>query len=66
MCGNSINKKKLQYHLNKKGFINYELIEGNILNTLPNFINNNQTKRYSLIHIDVDVYEPTKIILKHL
>lgn len=66
LCGNGINKKKLKYYLDKKGFINYELIEGDILVTLPEFIKHNETKRFSLIHVDVDVYEPTKIILEYL
>lgn len=66
LCGNGISKKKLEYHLDEKGFTNYELIEGDILDTLPKFINSNEAKRFSLIHIDVDVYEPTKIILEYL
>ena len=48
---------------NKK-FENYSLIPGNILNTLPEFLNKYPQFRFSLVHIDVDVYEPTKKILE--
>ena len=53
-------------HLQNKGFCNYHLIEGNILETLPKFLEDNPALKISLLHVDVDVYEPTKIILKNL
>jgi hypothetical protein len=47
-----------------KGSTNVELIAGDIKNTLPNFLTNHSSARAAMIHIDVDVYEPTKIILE--
>ena len=35
-------------------------------NALPEFLNANAEKKAALVHIDVDVYEPTKSILEHM
>ena len=51
--------------LKKKNFSNYSLVRGDILNTLPDYLKNNPQKKFSLIHIDVDVYEATKCILEN-
>jgi len=40
-----------------------KLVEGDILKTLPQYIENNPHLLVSLLHIDVDIYEPTKCIL---
>lgn len=64
--GYGMSKKELEMLLENKGLRNYELIEGDILKTTQEFIAKNPAMRISLLHIDVDVYEPTKIILEHL
>lgn len=64
--GYGIRKKELEFHLDAKGFKNYELIEGDILQTIPEFIAKNRHRKIALLHIDVDVYEPTKMILENL
>ena len=64
--GFGISIKELESHLENKGFRNYELIEGDILKTIPEFLANNRSIKVSLLHIDVDVYEPTKAILENL
>lgn len=45
---------------------NVELIKGDILTTLPQYINTNPHLKISLLHIDVDLYEPTKLALELL
>lgn len=62
--GYGISMEHLNECIIKKGFTNYELIKGDINNTLPEWLSINQQKRFSLIHIDVDVYEPSLTILK--
>lgn len=42
------------------------LMEGNILETLPKFLNENPHIIVSLLHVDVDVYAPTKCILENV
>jgi len=43
-----------------------KLIKGNIEETVPKFVEDNPGTRFSLIHCDCDLYEPTKTILEHL
>jgi len=43
---------------------NIELVEGDILKTVPAYLCGNQQLRISLLHIDVDLYEPTKTALE--
>jgi len=45
---------------------NVHLIKGNILDTLPQFLLDNPHLRISLLHIDTDVYEPSKAGLELL
>ena len=40
------------------------LIEGDILETLPRFLDENRHIVVSLLHVDVDIYAPTKCILE--
>jgi len=40
------------------------LVEGDILETIPKYIDSGQSGNISLLHIDVDVNEPTKLILE--
>ena len=42
------------------------LIEGDILETVPKYVEDNPGLRISLLHLDVDVYKPTKTALEHL
>jgi hypothetical protein len=62
--GYGISRTELEFHLNAKGIKNYQLVEGDINETVHKFINDNPSLKISLLHIDVDVYEPTKIILE--
>jgi hypothetical protein len=43
-----------------------ELIEGDITKTIPDFAKKNPGLRISLLHLDADLYEPTKIALENL
>lgn len=64
--GYGISKNELQKHLSAKGLGNFELIEGDINKTIPKFLKAHNPIKISLLHIDVDVYEPTKLILESL
>jgi hypothetical protein len=63
ISGFGIPKDDLGFYLEKKNFQNYELIEGDIMVTLQDFLEKNPQYRFSLVHIDVDVYKPSKVIL---
>jgi predicted O-methyltransferase YrrM len=47
-------------HINK-----VELIKGDMAQTIPEFINQHPHLLVSLLFIDCDLYEPTKIALEH-
>lgn len=54
---------------NKNRFLNnidkIELIKGDVKNTIPKYIDNNKHLLVSLLYLDFDIYEPTKIALKY-
>ncbi len=63
----SITKEQLMEVLSQKGLHeNVELIEGDILNTVPEFVDRNPGVRFSLIHLDVDLYKPSVVVLEKL
>lgn len=64
--GYGISKDDLESYLSKKGLRNFQLIKGDVIETLPQFIERNPERRFSLVHVDVDVYEPTVCILENL
>lgn len=63
--GYGISEEELQDHLTRKGFENFSLIKGDINKTIPEFIVNNPSLKISLLHVDVDVYEPSRKILEN-
>lgn len=62
----SINKLSLSRILKKKKIENFSLIKGDILTTLPRFVRENKNLMVSLINLDLDLYEPSKIVLESL
>lgn len=65
-AGHGISDKELQQALDNKGIKNTELIRGDITKTLPAYLEQHRELRIALLHIDVDVYEPTKLALELL
>lgn len=61
-----LSKKDLEKSLKSKKISNVELIQGNILETVPRYLKENPHIRISLLHIDTDVYEPAKKSLELL
>jgi len=65
-AGRGISKAELAKVLEHKGFGNYELIEGDVSETIPEYVALHPELKISLLHIDVDVYKPSALILEHL
>ena len=64
--GGGSSRAQINASLIKKGFSNYSLIEGNVFETLPKFLEENKHLKIAFLHLDVDVYEPTKFCLDKL
>lgn len=63
----SISKEQLEQVLDNKQCGNMvELIEGDILETLPDYIDKHPELKVALLHLDVDIYEPSKCSLEYL
>ncbi len=43
-----------------------DLVEGDILETVPAYVSRHPDLRIALLNIDVDIYEPSCVILEHL
>lgn len=62
-AGNGLSKDELNKALQYKGLGNYELVPGDILTTVPQYVTDNPALKIALLHIDVDTYEPSKVAL---
>jgi hypothetical protein len=62
----SISEEEFKDVLVYKNFRNYELIKGDINQTIPKYVRENPQLKISLLHIDTDIYEPAKTALEHL
>lgn len=63
-CGLDI--EEVSTVLSLKGFENFELIKGNIFDTLPTYLEKHPETRLSFLHLDMDVKEPTDFALEQL
>lgn len=64
--GEGIARDDLETLLLAKGFGNTELVEGNIFQTLPDYLERHPALKVAFLHLDVDVYEPTAFALDML
>ena len=65
-AGNGIDIKELNKILLDKKFLNFELVKGDVKKTIPKLIKQNPNLKISLLHLDMDIYEPTKFTLNKL
>lgn len=62
----SISKEQLIEVLRKKRIEkNVELIEGDVIKSIPEYIKKNPHLKISLLNLDTDIYEPAVAILEH-
>lgn len=64
--GYGIPVEELKEVMAHKSFANYELVKGDISDTLPKYISEHPELKIALLHIDVDVYKPSVVILNNL
>ncbi len=58
-----IDIKELELALKNKKFENFELIKGDVIKTIPQFLKKKNNLKIALLHLDMDIYEPTKYAL---
>ncbi len=61
-----VSKQDIYSSLEHKGISNVELVQGNIDNTIDEYLFQNSHTRIALLHIDTDTYEPAKVGLEKL
>ncbi len=65
-AGIGISVDDLKKVLEDKNISNVELIKGNVFSTLPEFLAAHPYQKIALLHLDMDIYEPTKFALEQL
>lgn len=65
-AGEGIPEAELIEVLKRKRFENVELVAGDIMETVPAYAADHLELRIALLHIDVDVYAPSKVTLEQL
>jgi|TARA_B100000929_G_C15376101_1_gene376121 hypothetical protein len=66
LAGDGISLNELKEIIEKKKIHNFKLIQGDVIKTIPTFIQKNKRIKISLLHLDMDIYKPTKFILEKL
>lgn len=61
--GGGISADDLDAALKAKGFSNFELVKGDVMETIPAFIEQAPHLRIALLHLDMDVYEQTRFAI---
>lgn len=61
-----LTKADIQKSLFNRKIENIELIQGDIASTIPEYLQTHPYMRIALLHIDVDIYEPTVVGLQYL
>ena len=61
-----INPDEIRNYAKNAGFDNYELVPGDVQETIPNYIKNNPGFRISLLNLDLDTYHGTKVSLENM
>lgn len=64
--GQGLGEEEVEDVLSSKGFENFNLVKGNVFDTLPKYLSANPETRLALLHLDMDVKEPTDFALELL
>ena len=65
-AGSPLSLEEVKMLLERKGFENIALLDGNVTDTLPHFVMNNPACRIALLHLDLKAKEPTEFVLEAL
>lgn len=65
-AGDGLKKEEIELIFKAKSFYNVELVQGNVFDTLPAYLDKFPATRLCLLHLDMDVKEPTEYALNLL
>ena len=63
--GSSISTRQLRTIFKKKKVKNFELVKGDVLKTIPNYLKKNPNFKISILNVDIDFVETTKCVLEN-
>lgn len=66
VSGDGLSDDELAKVLVEKGIQNLDLVKGNVFDSLPKYLHENPAEQVSLLHVDLDVKEPTEFVLQLL
>ena len=67
LCGDGFSADQVMGILKKvKCAENVELVQGDVCKTVPEYVKSHPDLEIALINMDTDLYEPAKVIIKHL
>ena len=66
MAGYGLDLSEAKSILKRKKFSNISLVKGDVFETLPKYLEDNPHTKISLLHLDMDIYDPTKFVLENL
>jgi hypothetical protein len=66
LLGKGTAKEVLEKDFKNNGHKNFELIKGDVVKTLPIYLKKNKGFKISLLHLDLDIFRPTKFVLEQL
>lgn len=66
VAGPGFSVDELQAVLRHKQFADIELVAGDIVVTVPRYVDEHPELKIALLHLDVDVYRPTQVVLERL
>jgi len=64
--GDGITREGLIDAVDGKGMANFELVAGDVFETLPGYLEAHPELRIALLHLDMDVYGPTRFVIDQL
>ena len=64
--GEGIPIEELKDVFTHKALVNYELVQGDVCDTIPKYVSEHPELTIALLHIDVAVYKPSVVILNEL
>lgn len=65
-AGDGLSQDEVKQLVGAKGFTNIDLRGGNVFDTVPQFLSQCPAARIALLHLDMDVREPTQFALDQL